>query len=256
MTSSRAKIALITSIAAKRTKNFLLCSSSVTKNQLDDLSYKMSTKCFLLVDVYTTQLTVNIAARRRWADLNGFTMKLRWMIISSLFFFLYRLRWTLTWFWKKSASLENFSWRIICSSACRCFTELLTRCHTFSPRELLTTGWRHSNFYVTDWIFYRETFRRCLVPECESLENGKYDSDWVKDVLPGSISDSYGHFVPEICSKYAFNNDSSYNGNQSHCAARWFDHEQEKCNKWIFDKTERTIVNDVSQHKMCTHVMI
>lgn len=100
---------------------------------------------------------------------------------------------------------------------------------------------------VTSWIFDNETFHRCLVPECESIANSEYDSVWVKDVLPGSISDSFGHFIPEICSKFVFNNDSSYSGNQS-CAARWFDHEQEKCSEWVFDKAERTIVNDVSKY--------
>lgn len=89
-------------------------------------------------------------------------------------------------------------------------------------------------------------FCRCLVPECESLENSKYDSEWVKDVLPGSISDSSGIFQPEFCSKYVLKNDLPSQGNDSACPAHWFDHEHETCTQWVFDKSERTIVNDVS----------
>lgn len=89
---------------------------------------------------------------------------------------------------------------------------------------------------------------RCFLPECESLENAKYDVDWVKDVLPGSVSDSSGVFKPEDCSKYIFKNDTIdpnelQNGT---CAAHWFGSEEERCNQWVFDETERTIVNDVS----------
>lgn len=93
--------------------------------------------------------------------------------------------------------------------------------------------------------FYDVNFRRCLVPECESLENAKYDAEWVKDVLPGSISDNNGIFQPEICSKFIFKNDSAPHGNDS-CPAHWFDHEEERCSQWVFDKSERTVVNDVS----------
>jgi hypothetical protein len=87
---------------------------------------------------------------------------------------------------------------------------------------------------------------RCFVNECDSLADSKYDEEWVKDVLPGSISESYGHFVPETCKKYVYNNSlSGDSGNQS-CAAHFFEHKEETCNKWVFDKGERTIVNDVS----------
>ena len=85
---------------------------------------------------------------------------------------------------------------------------------------------------------------RCLVPECESIENATYNEDWIKDVLPGKVSASSGIFQPEICSKYIYKNETR-ESNET-CAAHWFDHEQEKCNKWVFDLSERTIVNDVS----------
>ena len=90
------------------------------------------------------------------------------------------------------------------------------------------------------------------MPECESFENAKYDEEWVKDVLPGSISDSSGIFQPEICTKYIFKNDSTPHGNDA-CPAHWFDHEEERCSQWVFDKSERTIVNDVSNFLILLH---
>lgn len=77
------------------------------------------------------------------------------------------------------------------------------------------------------------------------MENAKYDEEWVMHVLPGSISQSHGHFTPENCYKYVFKNDSLPHLGES-CPAHWFDHEEKvKCDKWVFDKNERTIVNDV-----------
>lgn len=81
------------------------------------------------------------------------------------------------------------------------------------------------------------------MPECDSPET-KFDEVWVKDVLPGSISESSGNFVPEFCSKFVFN-DSSETRMNGTCLASWFSDKQEKCDRWVFDEGERTIVNDV-----------
>lgn len=91
----------------------------------------------------------------------------------------------------------------------------------------------------------KQIVRRCFVPECESIENTNYNADWVKDVLPGSISEATGHFVPEICHKYSFN-DTNVDANITACAAQTFNGEREKCSSWVFEKGDRTIVNDVS----------
>lgn len=80
------------------------------------------------------------------------------------------------------------------------------------------------------------------MPECDSLQHPKYDEEWVKDVLPGSISESSQNFVPEFCSKFIFKNDSLANAT---CTSEWFEHEEERCDRWVFDESERTIVNDV-----------
>jgi hypothetical protein len=45
--------------------------------------------------------------------------------------------------------------------------------------------------------------------------------------------------------KYVYNNITS-NLNNETCPTIWFNHDtKEKCDKWIFDENERTIVNDV-----------
>lgn len=64
-------------------------------------------------------------------------------------------------------------------------------------------------------------------------------------MLPGKTLESSGTFQPEACYKYVFNNDSIGDNNVT-CAAHWFDHSKEKCSQWVFDETERTILNDVS----------
>jgi hypothetical protein len=83
------------------------------------------------------------------------------------------------------------------------------------------------------------------VPECDSPET-KFNEDWVKDVLPGSFSESSGKFVPEFCTKFVYNNNSVTNENKI-CPASWFGDKEERCDRWVFDETERTIVNDVRQ---------
>lgn len=96
-------------------------------------------------------------------------------------------------------------------------------------------------------ISQRVNLCRCYVPECDSLENSNYDEEWVMHVLPGSISESYGHFVPETCKKYVYNSSAPDDFGSQSCAAHFFERTEEKCNNWVFEKGERTIVNDVSQ---------
>lgn len=67
----------------------------------------------------------------------------------------------------------------------------------------------------------------------------------MKDILPGKISKSTGHFVPDECSKYSFINETFTLQNQT-CLPNSFDHKKLRCNRWVFDEHERTIINDVS----------
>lgn len=89
---------------------------------------------------------------------------------------------------------------------------------------------------------------RCFVEECESIESAKYDANFVKDVLPGKISESSDRFIPEHCMRYKFDNATILtNRRNGACEAHWFDHEKIPCNKWVFEEGERTIINDVSK---------
>jgi len=91
------------------------------------------------------------------------------------------------------------------------------------------------------------TLNSCLVPECEAANNTKYASDWVKDILPGSISDSSPeHFIPYKCSKYKFiANTSDFLLENETCQTNWFDNEKIRCHEWVFDRAGTSIVNDV-----------
>jgi hypothetical protein len=89
------------------------------------------------------------------------------------------------------------------------------------------------------------------VPECETLQTAKFDSEWVKDVLPGSITESYGHFVPETCTKYVYNDSLVSDGNA--CAAQDFQHQKMKCDQWVFEEGDKTIVNEVSWIVLLNH---
>lgn len=99
----------------------------------------------------------------------------------------------------------------------------------------------------TNYIFFShfKLPNRCIVDECESLDNAKYDQNWVKDIVPGKISESTGRFVPDHCKKYKFDNSTQALNQTEICEPHRFSHEKVSCNRWIFEEGERTIVNDV-----------
>jgi hypothetical protein len=71
----------------------------------------------------------------------------------------------------------------------------------------------------------------------------------VKDVLPGTISQISGNFIPSDCTKFMFVHDTNdtFPMKNETCSSEWFARDDEmRCNKWIFNSGERTIVNDVS----------
>jgi hypothetical protein len=80
------------------------------------------------------------------------------------------------------------------------------------------------------------------VDECEQFETAKYEQDWLKYAVPGSISN--GQFVPDSCYKYNFNDTGSAENNT--CVADLFGQQKVKCDSWIFDENEVTMVTDVS----------
>lgn len=96
---------------------------------------------------------------------------------------------------------------------------------------------------------------RCSVPQCENITNTTFNQYWMKDALPGSFSDTTGKFIPEQCFQYGLTdhfNRTSQSGNDT-CPREWFDSDiQSKCNEWIFDENETTIVNDWPTLLTCT----
>lgn len=85
------------------------------------------------------------------------------------------------------------------------------------------------------------------MPECDL--NMRYNEEWVQHAVPGSISVSSGKFVPELCVKYNFTGQviEPLPFENNTCVAEWFSPSRVRCNEFIFDERERTIVNDVRE---------
>uniref|UniRef100_A0A336L4Z8 CSON004419 protein n=1 Tax=Culicoides sonorensis TaxID=179676 RepID=A0A336L4Z8_CULSO len=82
---------------------------------------------------------------------------------------------------------------------------------------------------------------RCFVPSCDDPMNATYDSDWVPyAVPPNKISRSSKVFEPDQCFYYK---QKEFNGSEF-CEPDDFTNETLKCNEWVFDPHERSIVND------------
>jgi len=104
-------------------------------------------------------------------------------------------------------------------------------------------------FIFTSWptyyiiIFNCFDFSRCEIPQCD-IENPIYDPVWLDRVVPFKEK----NIQPYKCLKYHYRqtNGSDVPANST-CNFEAFDvNSKEKCNKWVFGETERTIVNDVS----------
>lgn len=67
---------------------------------------------------------------------------------------------------------------------------------------------------------------------------------WVQHAIPGTLSTPGGHFVPDVCQRFKFSNDTTSHENDT-CPAQWFTNEHIKCDKWVYDENEHTIVQDV-----------
>ncbi|KAL7031083.1 hypothetical protein ACKWTF_006893 [Chironomus riparius] len=96
---------------------------------------------------------------------------------------------------------------------------------------------------------------RCSVPQCENSDDTYYNQEWIKDVLPGSVSDTTGKFIPEQCFQYGLkdNINETLPSENNTCLGLWFDSEvKTRCNEWIFDEHETTIVNDWPNFLTCS----
>lgn len=93
------------------------------------------------------------------------------------------------------------------------------------------------NFLIYDFKMFR-----CFVPECDNPNHPNYNEPWVSAVVPGK-TDSSGLFSPEQCARYeipiASGNSSSY------VCGRDLPYKKEmRCNRWVFDNYEKTIVEE------------
>lgn len=85
--------------------------------------------------------------------------------------------------------------------------------------------------------------KRCFVPGCDDANNPNFDEPWVSAVVPGQ-HDSSGLFTPEQCKRYEL---PSTDGNSSYiCGRELPDKNEIRCNRWVYDKYEKTIVEEWS----------
>lgn len=92
---------------------------------------------------------------------------------------------------------------------------------------------------------YYNSFR-CEIPQCDT-DNPSYNQDWLNLAIPinNRTNEPYKclkyHYIPQTTNEM---NISAY----SICMQEAFNvNRKEKCNKWVFDDIEKTIVNDVSR---------
>lgn len=81
------------------------------------------------------------------------------------------------------------------------------------------------------------------MPECDNANNPIYDQSWASYAVPGT-TDSNGLFIPEQCIRFKRVNSSNFVNDV--CTEDSFSHETEICNQWVYDNTERTIVQEVT----------
>ncbi|KAJ3654670.1 hypothetical protein Zmor_013844 [Zophobas morio] len=81
---------------------------------------------------------------------------------------------------------------------------------------------------------------RCFIPECEEPQNTSYEVPWIHWAIPNEDSSEVLESKSYYCDRFSVNQ-SLANGT---CYKDLFTTHIEKCNEWIFDHTERTIVND------------
>lgn len=86
---------------------------------------------------------------------------------------------------------------------------------------------------------------RCEIPQCEITNSTSYNPDWLKIAVPFKDPETYND--PYKCNKYNYNSPPGEMGTNGTCLPKFFDtNSKQKCDMWVFEDTERTIVNDVS----------
>lgn len=121
----------------------------------------------------------------------------------------------------------------------------------FSLLEICIESFLHTLYICKDkhgYYFnypFKNTFR-CEIPQCDT-NNPSYNPEWLNQTIPyNKIANE-----PYKCLMYRYVSQTT-NGTvisaNSMCREGSFNvSSKKKCNKWVFDEMERTIVNDVSQ---------
>ncbi|XP_043267859.1 solute carrier family 22 member 5-like [Venturia canescens] len=76
---------------------------------------------------------------------------------------------------------------------------------------------------------------RCFVPECENSTHSELYPEWIDDAIPKTNRKF------ESCTRYAVRD--STNGSST-CSASSFTMEKQRCDAWVYDPSERTILNE------------
>lgn len=76
---------------------------------------------------------------------------------------------------------------------------------------------------------------RCIVPECEKSSMPIFETSWADDSIPKK-SNLFGS-----CERYSVKKDLSGN-----CSLLSFTNQTEKCDSWVYEPGEKTILNEVN----------
>ncbi|XP_030375309.1 organic cation transporter protein isoform X2 [Scaptodrosophila lebanonensis] len=82
---------------------------------------------------------------------------------------------------------------------------------------------------------------RCYIAECDADISPEYQTDWLEHAMPGTW-DKHHQFTPATCDRYMAN-DSSYD-QAGQCSSSQFLPQTERCNQFVYDGQEQTIVQD------------
>lgn len=80
------------------------------------------------------------------------------------------------------------------------------------------------------------------MPECETAENARYDTNWLSHALPGEIMLD-GTYRIDHCLRFKPNVNASRNYGET-CPVQMFANETIRCDQWVFDKSSHTILQE------------
>ncbi|XP_069690686.1 organic cation transporter protein [Periplaneta americana] len=84
---------------------------------------------------------------------------------------------------------------------------------------------------------------RCHVPGCDDEENASYSAPWLPEVIPPSEQENSAWsntYTPDQC--FMYTPESNFTDNS--CALGHFSNDKVKCDSWIYEDNERTIVGE------------